>query len=357
MEITWAKDPSVVFLAETLTDDARLEIVQRSIEHDHQWVVPREGRGGGFALFWKSSINLTVVGSSKYYIHSVINKDSYNEWRVMGFYGEPETTRRTEGWDQLRYLNSQSNIPWLCVGDFNEIIRQDEKVGGRIRPHNQMQLSNLGCNEIVEAVWHSSNTIESSGGILQRVEKCGRDLSWWNRNVFGNVWRELDKLRNLLLKAKGVAVLSGHNTRVRQLKKDIEVLRDREATIWAQRSRLLWARQGDKNLKYFHSCATKRYRKNLIEGVRDGDGNWNVHPKDIAQVFVSYFNTLCFSSGNNGFARVLELVPNVVIEEMNTSLSRAFDASEVQVNLQQMAPLKAPGPDGMPPLFYQHFGV
>ena len=36
MEITRVKDPSVVFVAETLTDDARLEIVQRSIEHDHR---------------------------------------------------------------------------------------------------------------------------------------------------------------------------------------------------------------------------------------------------------------------------------------------------------------------------------
>ena len=35
MKITRDKDPSVVFLAETLTDDARLDIVQRSIEHDH----------------------------------------------------------------------------------------------------------------------------------------------------------------------------------------------------------------------------------------------------------------------------------------------------------------------------------
>ena len=50
-----------------------------------------------------------------------------------------------------------------------------------------MWLSNPGCNEIIEAVWHSFTITESSEGILQRVEKCGRDLIWWNRNVLGNV--------------------------------------------------------------------------------------------------------------------------------------------------------------------------
>ena len=140
MEITQAKDPFVVFVAETLTDDAKLEIIQRSIEHDHRWVVPREGRGGGLALFWKSLINLMVVGSCKYYIDAIIDRGSENEWCLIGFYGEPETTRRSEAWEKLRYLNSQSEISWLCFGDFNEIIRQDEKVGGALRPHNQMQL-------------------------------------------------------------------------------------------------------------------------------------------------------------------------------------------------------------------------
>ena len=41
---------------------------------------------------------------------------------------------------EAQYLNFISDIPWLCFGDFNEIIRQDEKVGGALRPHNQMQL-------------------------------------------------------------------------------------------------------------------------------------------------------------------------------------------------------------------------
>ena len=43
VEIIRAKDLFVVFLAETLTDDARLDTVQRNIEFNHRWVVQREG--------------------------------------------------------------------------------------------------------------------------------------------------------------------------------------------------------------------------------------------------------------------------------------------------------------------------
>ena len=130
VKIIQAKDPAVVFLAETLTDDARLEVIQRSIGFDHRWVVPRVGRGGGLDLYWKVSINLMVEDSDRYYIDAMIDKNKENEWRLTGFYREPNTARRHEAWDKLRALNSQPEKPWLCYGDFDEIIRQDEKLGG-----------------------------------------------------------------------------------------------------------------------------------------------------------------------------------------------------------------------------------
>lgn len=49
------------------------------------------------------------------------------------------------------------------------------------------------CSEIVEASWLSLGHDNSDGSILQQVEKCGNELSWWNRNAFGNVRRDLEQ--------------------------------------------------------------------------------------------------------------------------------------------------------------------
>ena len=51
VDIIRAKYPSIVFLAETLTNDARKELVERNINFDHRLVVPRQGKGGGLVLF------------------------------------------------------------------------------------------------------------------------------------------------------------------------------------------------------------------------------------------------------------------------------------------------------------------
>ena len=52
---------------------------------------------------------------------------------------------------------------------------------------------------------------------------------------------------------------------------------------------------------------------------------------------------------------VLAITPQVVTQEMNHGLLAKFTKSEVDVALKQMAPLKAPGPNGLPPIFYQHY--
>ena len=100
-EFVQAKDPSVVFIAKTWADEARLKEVKRKIQFENMFVVPREARGGGLVLFWRDTIAVTIEGSDKNHVDVIIHKNTDLEWRFTGFYGELETQRRSESWNLL----------------------------------------------------------------------------------------------------------------------------------------------------------------------------------------------------------------------------------------------------------------
>ena len=68
-----------------------------------------------------------------------MNKGKEDEWRFTGFYGKLDTNICHESWAKLRRLKNKYSIPWPCAGDFNEITRAHEKLGGRLRPIKQME--------------------------------------------------------------------------------------------------------------------------------------------------------------------------------------------------------------------------
>lgn len=90
-------------------------------------------------LFWKKDCDILVDTFSPNHIDAIVNKGRDEEWRVTGFYGEPETRNHHVSWATLWRLKSKHALPWICAGDFNEIVRAHEKMGGRLRPFKQMQ--------------------------------------------------------------------------------------------------------------------------------------------------------------------------------------------------------------------------
>ena len=77
---------------------------------------------------------------SNNHIDSITNKGKEGAWRFTGFYGKPVKHLRHESWSKLQQLNSRFSLPWFCAGDFNEIIRSNEKHGGSTRSQSQMKL-------------------------------------------------------------------------------------------------------------------------------------------------------------------------------------------------------------------------
>ena len=70
---------------------------------------------------------------------------------------------------------------------------------------------------------------------------------------------------------------------------------------------------------------------------------------------MEYFEEIFTSSQPNVSAELIDVVPTIVTYRMNSRLLQEFQDFEVEQALKQMHPMKAPGPDGMPPLILSTF--
>lgn len=94
------------------------------------FVVDCEDRRGGLSMLWTSDIDLKITSFSLNHIDCTIGKvDDPDRWQLTGFYGANEVGRRHITFGLLKTLVGVSNLPWLCVGNFNELISHDEKLG------------------------------------------------------------------------------------------------------------------------------------------------------------------------------------------------------------------------------------
>ncbi|KAG6676484.1 hypothetical protein I3842_15G153700 [Carya illinoinensis] len=98
------------------------------------------GSSGGIALLWKVDWIVNVISYTRWHISALV-KGGVNEptWQFTGFYGHPETAKRKTSWQLLEMLKPPSSMAWICVGDFNEILHQEEKQGAGSRPYKQIE--------------------------------------------------------------------------------------------------------------------------------------------------------------------------------------------------------------------------
>ena len=74
-----------------------------------------------------NELNLYIHTFSPRHIDAVVNPRVDDAWGFTSYYGALEVDNREDSWIMLCHLGSQLNLPWVCIEDFNKIMRFQEK--------------------------------------------------------------------------------------------------------------------------------------------------------------------------------------------------------------------------------------
>lgn len=114
--------------------------IKLKLDRQQGLVVPSVNRGGGLTLLWKNTLIVDIQTYFPHHIDVIVTEENENKrWRFTGFYGHTETSKRTDSWKLIERLSISSDLPWVLMGDFNEIMHLGEKVRGNLRPEWQMR--------------------------------------------------------------------------------------------------------------------------------------------------------------------------------------------------------------------------
>lgn len=135
-----SKVPTFVFLCEMKLLRRELEGVSRKLGFSCcfcvDYCMDRGGRRGGLGLCWNDDELLTVQSFSSNHIDVIVG--GVSPWRFFGIYGFPEDNNKWKTWRMIEYLANLSSLPWLLLGDFNEILYDFEKHWGNLRREYRM---------------------------------------------------------------------------------------------------------------------------------------------------------------------------------------------------------------------------
>ncbi|XP_020690594.1 uncharacterized protein LOC110105427 [Dendrobium catenatum] len=144
------------------------------------FILPSEGLSGGIMILWRTDIaSFSVLKTIYQYVIGDLNVFKKGSWMIATVYGSKEVHKRRLLWDCI-HEQLQRKIPSIIGGDFNCILSQEERRGGKkfiffqgslemLKFMNDSDYHDIG---VVGPRYTWCNNKVGSGRILKRLDRC-----------------------------------------------------------------------------------------------------------------------------------------------------------------------------------------
>lgn len=126
-----------------------------------------------------------------------------------------------------------------------------------------------------------------------------------------------------------------------------------EEDLWRQKSRTTWLTTHDLNTRFSHLSTVIRCRRNSLDALKTSSGQWIWGRADIGNYFVQHFQQVFKFDNPEVFTLLEELITHSDADM--SQLVTIPGEVEIKTAVFQIGASKAPDPNGMTELFYQHY--
>ncbi|KAK4265131.1 hypothetical protein QN277_026221 [Acacia crassicarpa] len=207
-------------------------------------------------------------------------------------------------------------------------------------------------NDMVKEEWSCSRDWGANIGSF--TQACQR----WNKDVFGHTQR---RKQQLIRRLDGITreITRGGTTKfLEELQKnpwlELEETLTQDALLWAQKARVNWSVNGDRNTKLFHAQANSRRKRNRIDAICIQEGEWCFEEESIKAHATEYFSNLFKEEVVVRSSLECSTSYPSLLETHQRVCQRDVGEAEIRDALFSMGALKSPGPNGLHALFFQH---
>ncbi|XP_065630930.1 uncharacterized protein LOC112006522 [Quercus suber] len=179
--------PSIVIVTETRVGGERAKDITARLPFDGALHADTIGYSGGIWVLWKSDVvEVTQLAKTEQEIHVVVKVHACNSsWLLSSIYASPRLEERKLLWNNLASIAPMHELPWLMLGDFNELLSNGDKLGGNpLNPRRvQMFKDCLDTCGMVDLGFHGPrftwiNKREEGHFIQERLDRGFANSEW-----------------------------------------------------------------------------------------------------------------------------------------------------------------------------------
>nr|XP_016498778.1 PREDICTED: uncharacterized protein LOC107817461 [Nicotiana tabacum] len=286
-----------------------------------------------------NKLDFKLISMTNQVIHGAVKSSNIPvEFYFSAIYGQHTMEDRRSLWLHLRDIANGIQGPWLVMGDFNTILRPEDRVNGNVvtdaeaRDFNDF-IVDTGMGELKTV---GRNFTWTNSHIFSRIDWAIGNAEWmihmdhieakvetgWKKPVMGNsmkrVWLKLKNIKNEMKTLNNKEFLSVENRikdtkralaelqeqmrdykhdatlfdTERNLKKELEKWSKVEKSIYRQKSRIQWLQLGDVNTIFFYASIKNRTARNQIKKLKNYVGDWMQTKAEVKEEILGFYKKL-----------------------------------------------------------------